>query len=59
MIVSYHVIVWYFNYWSTPCIGLSLFRCNVGIFLFLAAALKNVHYDFLLTEALSSAQVFL
>ena len=28
-------------------------------FLFPAAALKNVHYDFLLTEALSSTQVFL
>ena len=27
--------------------------------LFLAAALKNAHYDFLLTEALSSTQVFL
>ena len=27
--------------------------------LFLAAALKNAHCDFLLTEALSSTQVFL
>ena len=32
MNVSYHVIVWYLNYWSTPCIGLSLVRCNVGVF---------------------------
>ena len=41
MIVSYHVIVWYFNYWSTLCIGLSLFRCNVGVYFILGCCTQK------------------
>ena len=63
-----HVIIWLYHImllFGISIIGplyalVSLCSGVMWVFiLFLAAALKNAHYDFLLIEALSSTQVFL